>query len=373
MRPAPLLTILSKNYLAHARTLAHSYLAHHPQGQVFVCLVDKVDGDFDPHREPFQTFLAEDLGIPNWSAFSFRYNIVELNTAVKPFALAHLLRDRGLDHVVYLDPDIVVYHSLHELDHLLDRYSVVLTPHILQPASDSEIDLELRRFRYGMCNLGFVAVSRQADLDGLLIWWQRRLSRYCTYDPSSGLFLDQKWMDLAPSLFPGIHMWRDPACNVAWWNFAQRPITCRDGAYVIGESPLKFVHFSGFTVERSEQVTLRNERFSLSGLSEATQALMRDYRERLLRNGYETVRRLAFAYEVFDDGSLISDAARRLYRQLDPAGERWPNPYETGPGTFFELWNSPRRRVIRFAKALLGAERYDALRSLVYGVAGRSP
>jgi len=174
-------------------------------------------------------------------------------------------------------------------------------------------------------------------------------------------------------LFSGIHMWRDPACNVAWWNFAQRHITCRDGMYVVGDSPLKFVHFSGFTVERSDQVTLRNEHFSLSGLSEATQTLMVNYRERLLRNGYETVRRLPFAYGAFDDGSPITDPARRLCRLLDPAGERWPNPYQTGPGTFFELWNSPRQRAIRLARSLLGSERYDALRCLVYGVDGSWP
>src|SRR5260221_2784810 len=133
----PIVTIASKNYLAHGRTLTQSYLRLHPDGQVFVCLVDQIEGLFEPAQEPFTTILANTLSIPHWEHFSFKYTILELNTAVKPFLLRYLIEKFDLDKLVYFDPDIVLYSSLDYLELLLDTYGLVLTPHILEPLNDT--------------------------------------------------------------------------------------------------------------------------------------------------------------------------------------------------------------------------------------------
>jgi hypothetical protein len=77
-------TIVAKNYLAQARCLTDSFLEHHPKGRVFVLLVDRPEGYFDPAAERFTTVLVEDIGIPNFGAMMFRYTLLELSTAVKP-------------------------------------------------------------------------------------------------------------------------------------------------------------------------------------------------------------------------------------------------------------------------------------------------
>src|SRR5260221_12437952 len=191
----PIVTIASKNYLAHVRTLAQCYLEYHPHGKVFLCLVDRVDGYFDPADEPFTLILADDIGIPNWPYFSFKYNIVELNTAVKPFILKKLFDTYQFDKLVYFDPDIVLYAPLHELNALLDTYGVVLTPHILSPISpinDTRFPSEFGILAVGMYNLGFIALSRRTNLYVLLLWWHGRLYYYCIYDPLRGFFVDQR-------------------------------------------------------------------------------------------------------------------------------------------------------------------------------------
>lgn len=38
----------------------------------------------------------------------FQYTVLELNTAVKPWAMQHLLR-QGHEQVFYIDPDIRLY------------------------------------------------------------------------------------------------------------------------------------------------------------------------------------------------------------------------------------------------------------------------
>src|SRR5207244_706871 len=78
-------TIVSKNYLAQARVLANSIHTHHPDSPVFVLLVDRVDGCFDPQAEPFTLIEIEDLPIPTLPRFCFKYSVLELNTAAKPY------------------------------------------------------------------------------------------------------------------------------------------------------------------------------------------------------------------------------------------------------------------------------------------------
>ena len=112
-------TIVSKNYLAFARTLMKSLATVHPQWKQFVLLVDDIDGCFDPAAENFQIVPIADLLLPDAKKFLFRYDILELNTAVKPWFLQWLFQRTAAERVVYLDPDIRVYSPLTEVEQLL--------------------------------------------------------------------------------------------------------------------------------------------------------------------------------------------------------------------------------------------------------------
>ncbi len=46
--------------------------------------------------------------------------------------------------------------------------------------------------------VGFLAITRQPQLARFLRWWQEKLTFDCVVDTAQGLFVDQKWMDLAP-------------------------------------------------------------------------------------------------------------------------------------------------------------------------------
>ena len=51
---------------------------------------------FDPAGERFTSLFLSDLELPRPRELCFRYDVVELSTAVRPFLLRHLLRERGL-------------------------------------------------------------------------------------------------------------------------------------------------------------------------------------------------------------------------------------------------------------------------------------
>src|SRR5215468_6743377 len=92
-------TIIAKNYLAHARVLMKSVALHHPEWRRFVILVDRTDGYFDPGRENFDVLLSGDLPIPHSRWFHFKYSILELSTAVKPYAFEYLFQTLAVESV----------------------------------------------------------------------------------------------------------------------------------------------------------------------------------------------------------------------------------------------------------------------------------
>src|SRR5688572_17830907 len=123
-----LFTIGSKNYLSYVRTLFDSVARAHPEYQLFLCLADRADGYFDPAAEPYTIVEAERIGISDFCDFALRYDIMELNTAIKPFMFRWMFDSTNLDAIIYLDPDIHVYSRLDHLETVLDEgASVVLT------------------------------------------------------------------------------------------------------------------------------------------------------------------------------------------------------------------------------------------------------
>jgi glycosyltransferase involved in cell wall biosynthesis len=336
-------TIVSRNYLSLARLCCHTFLAQHPGARAFVLLVDALDG-LDLAQEPFECLAASALGIPEFDDFAFKYGIVELNTAVKPYVLEYLFEQRDVANVFYVDPDIQVFSPLHEARALLERGQVVLTPHILAPYPQdgrrpNEVDLLLS----GAYNLGFLGLRRTPETRALLQWQQQRLYDGCFSDTARGLFTDQKWMDLVPCLYPGVSVLRHPGYNVAYWNLHERRDVRRgaDGVRVNGW-PLRFFHFSGFDRRRPQRVSKHQDRFRMADLPAGVRALFADYAGALDAFGWETTQGLPYAYGRFDNGARIPDFARRLYHRQGAGRLRFGNPFHTaGPDSFYAWLTRP--------------------------------
>lgn len=332
--PLAACTIVSNNYLALAVVLAESYRAHHPGAPVFVCVVDRPDPRVDYASLPFELVFVEALGIAGFVPLAFRYGVLELNTAVKPFLLEWLRAQRGLERVLYLDPDILVLDRLDGLAAALDHGPLVLTPHITAPLDDERQPSERLVLMCGVYNLGFVGLRLDASTAPFLRWWQQRLLRFCLHDVEHGLFVDQSWMDLAPCFLPDVQIAREPVYNVAYWNLGQRhPRPGPDGCYLLDGRPLAFVHFSGLPFDDLERVSRYQDRVRLSERPEL-RALFEDYRARVWAAGHAERRQLPYAFGCFDDGQPVPDLARRVWQRVDPHGKRWSDPFRTGPGSF---------------------------------------
>lgn len=336
-------TIVSRNYLSLARVCCRSFLDHHPGARAFVLIVDTLDG-VDLGREPFECLAADSVGVPDFDDFAFKYNILELNTAVKPFFLDRLF-ERGVLRLFYLDPDIRVFSPLLEARAALDAGQVALTPHILSPIpTDGRRPQERELLQSGTYNLGFLALRQTEETRTLLHWWQHRLYEGAYSDPARGMFTDQKWMDLVPGLHRGVAVLRHPGCNVAYWNLHERSDLARDdaGAWRVNGVPLRFFHFSGFDQRRVEMVSKHQDRFRLADLPPTFRTLFGDYARALQAHGWADTHTLPYTYGSFDNGARIPDFARRLYAEMGRERRRFGNPFEAaGEGSFFHWLTRP--------------------------------
>jgi hypothetical protein len=239
-------TIIARNYLAHARVLAASFFAHHPDGTFTLLLIDDEARQFDASRESFRCLRLGEIGLDRAEIGQLAsiYDVTELATAVKPPFLRYLIAE-GRDQVIYLDPDIRIYNSLDEASQLARQHAIVLTPHttVPVPPDGRRIDA-FQILAAGVYNLGFIAVGPGSW--AFIDWWWERTRREARSDPLRMMFTDQRWVDFVPGFFDHFIL-KDPTYNVAYWNLHARNLTWDGHGYLVNGQPLTFFHFSGLT------------------------------------------------------------------------------------------------------------------------------
>ncbi len=391
-------TIVSPNYLGFARTLAASYLAHHPGHRFFVLIVaDAVDpAAFHaaaPTPDPFTPVFLPQLGLPDLRSIAMLYDILELNTNVKPTFLKHLLATYPIDKLTYLDPDIFVHAPLVPVFTALDACDAVLTPHMTTPVFDGHTPSEQDILYNGTYNLGFFAIRRSPGAARILDWWERRCLDLGFSEGRSGLFVDQKWMNLAPGLFENIAILRHPGCNMAFWNLHERYLAQSATGYVVNRTEsLCFFHFSGITPSDPTQLSKNTDRFTLATRPDL-QPLFDAYRAALQAAADPTRERLPYGFAAFSDGTAVTRLSRRIYAQ-HRAHFPQPDPFDaTGPWLAFcrreklvagtappikaswqEFSGVDRRvllvhRLLRLTLRALGPNRYELLMRYVAHIA----
>jgi hypothetical protein len=320
-------TSINNSYLPKARILAASVRKHHPEAKMVLMLSD--------YRDPLLDYTAFDLvlspedvvsGVDSLEAWIFEHTVVELCTAVKPFAFKYLFDEYGYETVVYQDPDTVLYSRLSELEDEMERHPIVLTPHVSVPAVDSDDLLDgemLGCLRHGVFNLGFLALTRAGEGPIFLQWWLDRCRAYCFDDNQRGLFTDQKWIDLAPCFFQTLKILRLPSYNVATWNLYYRQVGRSESGEIVvnGKFPLRFYHFSGFDIGTHEHMLTKHD---------ANNVCLRD-----MTSWYSSeLRRLANPskvlgkYDFFPNGRAIPADWRRYYRGQPALKKMIPQPFK---------------------------------------------
>ena len=319
-------TLCSTNYLAHARTLGDSLRQHNPGFHFVIGLVDHLPKELPASFwQPYELVQVEEIGIEGFPEMVQRYDVVELNTAVKASYFLYLYRrDPSTEAVIYLDPDILLYSSLNHLVELLGAHNIVVTPHSCTfDNSPAAIYYEQGMLGMGIYNLGFIATKRSAVTTAFLNWWRYRLRDHCYRAWGTGMFVDQLWVTLAPLYFP-VHVEKHPGYNMCYWNHFERKLAYDNGRYLVnGEHDLIFYHFSSYSPDHPDKITVRKKSITNSFEERPDlKPIYDDYRDRLMANGYLAVKSMPYALRskptkrVVTPKTAVRDSLRAMLQAL---------------------------------------------------------
>ncbi len=258
-------TLCSNNYFAQALILAESFLLHNPGFEFYVGLIDQKSDDINYQQFNVTVLPVADIE-PDIYDLAIKYNIIELNTAVKPHYFLHFINTLKASEIFYLDPDICIYQPFDELSLLLESNDILLTPHILTPIPlDGKTPFENDFLNFGLYNLGFLGLKVTDNTISMLRWWKERTYTYGYHQLAKGLFVDQLWMNLVPILFKRALVIDHPGYNIGPWNLHERFLSKNEGSYYVNsQSLLFFYHFSNLDPSDNTKVHSVLNRYTLN-------------------------------------------------------------------------------------------------------------
>lgn len=283
-------TIVTSNYLAHAKTIADSFLFYNEDYKFIICLLDKINGRFTTAEfSPHEIVDVETISIPYFDEMYKRYDMFELSNALKPFFAEYLFENTNdLNILVYLDSDMMVFDSFHYVEECLKSSAICFTPHILTTIpKDDLLPDETAFLNSGIYNGGFFALSIGEEAKQFVHWWKEKLRYFCFHNVCEGQFVDQIWLNLVPIYFDKVCILRHVGYNVAYYNLHERVLsTSGDKIFVNQKSSLVLFHFTGYDIKKPELISKYQTRFDFSSRADI-HPLYTLYRKRLEENRIE--------------------------------------------------------------------------------------
>jgi hypothetical protein len=311
-------SICSNNYLAQAAVLGKSIKKFHPDTGFILFLCDQKLLSVDYLRIADEVIELESIE-PLFGDLALKYNIIELNTCLKPRVFEYLFSERQVRSAVYLDPDIKLFNSLSHLftDHA--TANILLTPHIYSPIpADGKKPDEQSFLIFGIFNLGFISVRNTTESLKFLSWWKSRTYNLGYMDTYKGYFVDQLPVNLVPIFFNSVHILKDMGMNMAPWNLHERWLDYKDGHFCVNQTDrLKFYHFSSFIIDQPELPQHHYNRYLLKDRPDL-QKIYQEYNEELLSAGFNRYQKLQNAYAKGRKGHLKKLKKQKWIRKFLP-------------------------------------------------------
>lgn len=335
MTTRAIVTVVTRNYLAYARSLMRQCALHEPDTDRFVVVVDRLPDGCDADVADARVMYGDELAVDRWPRYAFQYTPFELACALKPHAIGWLIERLGYEAVVYLDADMGLYGPLTCVWEALESKSIVLTPHLVRPLpDDGRRPHESDYLRVGTFNAGFMAVRNSGDGEAFIGWWRAMHDKHCIVDLAAGLFVDQKWMCLVPGLFRGVEVLRHFGINAGHWTLSQAvfdrsPTWGRSTSNVmIAGDPLVLFHFSGMTPHRPADYLVYQARTRLNDIP-CLNALVERFHRDVREAGFAECMAWGCEMERLSDGTPIEPAWREAIRRDEPAFADVVNPFDT--------------------------------------------
>jgi len=293
-------TVCSANHLAHCKTMADSFIQYNLEYELFIILIDRVNGRFDLSSfKPHNILEISDLNVPYFDVMASQYSVIELNCAMKPFAAQWLFEHHHPDILLYIDSDTWVFSAFDSVEKSLLENDIVITPHFTKAYPDNQLlPRERDILRSGLYNAGFLGMRNSANTHDFLSWWAGHMKQECYYNFAEGMGVDQIWINLVPLLFNQVQINEDPGLNMAYWNLHERKINVNEGHYWVNNNYLLvFLHISGYQFSQPSIISRHQNRYSFSD-HPVLENLFTLYTTKVKENGFDFYSNLTCAYAI---------------------------------------------------------------------------
>lgn len=145
-----------------------------------------------------------------------------------------------LDHLLWLDSDIIFYSSPEPIFNQLNNCSVLLTKERFP-----EKYMDLNNI-YGIFNTGLMGFKKNANSLKYLQTFRWKCIDWCYDRVEPGKWSDQMYINYWPWLYQDIKVIEDIGINVTGWNVQEKSVHKIDNEIYINSNKLIFFHFSGF-------------------------------------------------------------------------------------------------------------------------------
>ena len=293
-------TVCSANHLAHCKTMADSFVQFNSGYELFIILIDRVDGRFNLNSfKPHNIIEISELVVLNFDEMAAQYSVIELNCAMKPFAAQWLFAQYQPDILLYIDSDTWVFSAFDSVEKSLLKNDIVITPHFTKPYPDNQLlPRERDILRSGLYNAGFLGMRNSANTHDFLNWWAGHMQSECYYNFAEGMGVDQIWINLVPLLFKQVEINDDPGLNMAYWNLHERTLHFKEGRYWVNQNhSLVFLHISGYQFNQPSIISRHQNRYTFFD-HPVLEELFSQYTSKVRENGYDYYSSLACTYAI---------------------------------------------------------------------------
>lgn len=153
-------------------------------------------------------------------------------------AFGRFLFDRHpeIDGLTYLDADIRFFGSPEAVFDEIGDAPIAIIPHRFSNRNAA-------KRRYGLFNVGWITWRRHPVGLACLEEYRTHCLEWCHDYMDGDRFADQRYLDVWPSVYPGLHVIAHKGANLAPWNLDSQPMELCDGQILAGGQPLVFYHF----------------------------------------------------------------------------------------------------------------------------------
>ena len=323
-----LATLCTRSYLPFARALVNSIHQQHPDIPVVLLVVDLDDGDETPieDRGGHVTIVSgRELDVPKFDYMALKYSAIDLCCALKPYLVNHVIRTTNTARILFMDADIYVFAPLTEMLDRLESSNFVVIPHTVKPIPHPDRFWEKPTlgdlFNAGVLNAGMFGLTVNDESAAFIDTWEDLVSAPGAFWVSGQM--EQHSFNWVTSFAPRVHVLRNLAYNVAYWNLHDRSLRSLklddEGgheSWTIDGKPLVAFHFSGFSLNRPSSLSFHDLRHSIYLLPSVAN-LLRYYSERLIENGADDSWDTDYVFNQFPSGIPIDKEMRDIFKEFE--------------------------------------------------------